>query len=114
MSIFQILATLFAIFMLYVVSIHYKKQTISAIESSFWYSTWGFFIVIALFPDLLLGITGALKFARVFDLLIVIAFMIVNVVLFLSYFQIKRLERKIEKFVREKAVSTLRASTKNK
>lgn len=103
MSIFQVGAILFALFMLYVVSIHKRKAALSFIEVSFWYTTWFLFIVIAVFPNLLLGISGALNFARVFDFLVVIAFMILSVVVFTSYLQQREQRTKIEKIVRQKA-----------
>ncbi len=106
MTVFQIASALFALVMIYVVTIHRKKENLTAIETSAWISVWILFIVVALFPHLLLGITGLLSFARVFDLLVVMAFMILSVVLFLSYFKIKTLEKKVEQFVRRKAVLT--------
>lgn len=104
MSIFQILAVLFALFMLYVVTIHNKKSNINKIEFSFWATTWLTFIIIALFPDLLRGISGALNFSRVFDLLIVIAFMILTFVVFSNYLSHKENTKKLENLVRKIAI----------
>jgi hypothetical protein len=104
MSIFQLGAVIFALVMLYVISIHDKKKIFSSIEASFWYSLWSFFIIISLFPDLLLGITGVLRFARVFDFLVVASFMITTVLLFYSYFQIKNIKNQLEKIVRDRAI----------
>ena len=59
---------------------------------------------IALFPDLLLGITGDLHFARVFDLLVVLALMVLTVVIFMNYFAQKELRKKLEKYVRQSAI----------
>ena len=105
MSIFQVIATLFALFMMYVVSIHGKKKTLSFWEVSLWMTTWGTFIILALFPNLLLGITGALRFSRVFDLLLIIALMVLSVVVFINYFSHKELKRKIEEMIREEALN---------
>lgn len=104
MSIFQIAATLFALFMLYVVNIHKRKAALSFFEVSFWYTTWVIFIIIALFPNLLLGITGVLKFARVFDLLVVIALMMLSVIVFSSYLHQKEARAKVEKIIRTMAL----------
>ncbi len=105
MSIFQIVSVLFAIIMLYVVSVHRKKKSLSPVEASFWFSSWGLFIVIAVFPDLLSDISGFLSFTRVFDLLIVIALMVLSSVLFLSYFKQKELSKKLEDAVRRDAIA---------
>lgn len=104
MSIFQIIASLFALFMIYTVRLYRKRKTLSPIETSIWISTWTFFIVIALFPNLLLGISDRLHFARVFDLLLVGALMILSVLTFINYFTHKRLETRIEHLVRENAL----------
>ena len=104
MSIFQIGATLFALFMMYVVSIHRRKAKISLIEVSFWYSMWALFILISLFPNILLGIVHALHFQRVFDLLLVLALMVLTVLVMLSYFTQKENQKKLEKFVRKQAI----------
>lgn len=103
MSIFQIIAILFGLFMLYVTNIHAKKKTISPMETSFWYSSWAFFIVVSAFPDLLKGFSSFLNFARVFDFLVVLAFMVLTTVTFFNYFRHKSLEDKIEKYVRVSA-----------
>lgn len=104
MTVFQIISALFALFMMYIVTIHRKKKNLSQVETSAWLSVWTMFVIIALFPDLLLGITNLLKFSRVFDLLIVIAFMILSLLVFLSYFRVKLLEKKIEQLVRKQAI----------
>lgn len=106
MTVFQIISVLFALFMMYVVQIHGKKKNLSHTEVLGWNAVWIAFVVVALFPDLLLGITDLLKFGRVFDLLIVIAFMIVSIVVFLSYFTVRSLQKKIEDAVRSEALRT--------
>jgi hypothetical protein len=104
MTFFQIGAVLFALFMMYVVSIHGKKRALSVSEVSFWISCWIFFIIIALFPNLLIGISHTLRFARIFDLLLVAALMVLTVMVFLSYFSQKELHKKMERLTREMAL----------
>ncbi|MGD9129819.1 MAG: DUF2304 domain-containing protein [Candidatus Woesebacteria bacterium] len=104
MNIFQIIAICFAIFMMYVVRINQKRLKFKLIESSFWYSTWLVFIVIALFPNLLKGITNVLHFARVFDLLIVIALMIITTIVIINFFTQRKNQKKLEDFIRQEAI----------
>ena len=104
MSIFQVIAVFFALFMIYVVRIHHKKARLSQIEVSFWHSLWIFFIFIALFPFLLTGIANQLSFARVFDLLVVLAFMVLSVVSILNYFKQREINTKLEEWVRNQAL----------
>lgn len=107
MSIFQVGATLFALFMLYVVNIHRRKLRLTRLEVFFWYSMWFLFIVIALFPELLLGIAGTLKFARVFDFLVVVALMVLTIIVISNYFIQRENARKLEEVVRKIALTKL-------
>jgi hypothetical protein len=104
MSIFQISAILFALFMLYVTRIHTLKQRFSPTETMFWYSLWLIFIVAAIFPDLLKGVANLLHFSRVFDLLLVGALMIITVIVVLNYFQQRASAQRWEEFIRQRAI----------
>lgn len=104
MSIFQVMATFFALFMIYVVTVHKRKSRLSGTEVTFWYSMWTLFVVIALFPNLLLGITQTLSFQRVFDLLLVLALMVLTVIVVMSYFTQKENQKKLEEFVRKQSI----------
>lgn len=64
MSMFQIVSLLFAIFMAYVVRIHYHRSIFSSFEASCWYSLWTLFAVLAIFPNLLQGISDYLHLDR--------------------------------------------------
>lgn len=112
MTIFQILAAVFALWMMYVVSIHGKKKTLSIVEVSLWITIWVFFIIIALFPNLLLGIAHTLRFGRVFDLLVVGALMILNVLVFASYFTQKESQRRLEDLIRQLAIKERKTTRK--
>ncbi len=104
MTLFQIAAALFAALMIYIVSLHYKKKNLSALEASTWVTVWVVFIVISLLPELLLGIVHTLQFDRVFDLLVVIALMILTSLVFWNYFSHKAVQKKLEQFIRELAI----------
>lgn len=104
MSIFQLLATLFALFMIYVVNIHKKKAALSIMEVIFWYGIWISFIVTAIFPNIFLGIAHRIYFSRVFDLLLVIALMVLTFLVVLTYFNQKILTKKIEDYIRKIAL----------
>lgn len=104
MTIFQIGAVLFALFMMYVLRVHFKRQLMDRFEYSLWISIWLFFIVIAIFPQLLLGIAQLLRFQRVFDLLTVGAFMVLSFVVFRTYFLAQRMEKRLSKAIQDLAI----------
>lgn len=92
--------------MIYLIWVHQKKKVLSSTESLAWISIWIVFIGLALFPDSLRGIVSLLHFTRVFDLLLVMALMVITVVVFVSYVKQKGLERRIEELVRTLAIDT--------
>lgn len=113
MSIFQLGSAVFALYMLYVVQIHRRKLNLSLIEMLTWRSLWSIFIFLSLFPQSLAGIVEVLHFARVFDLLLVMALMVLTILVVTSYFRQREYGRKLEKLVRstallEKLMSRLR------
>ena len=106
MSIFQLLAVLFALLMMYVVNIHRKKARLSSIEVSFWLSVWLLFTVMAIFPNMLTGLAGLLSFSRVFDLLVFVAMMMVTALVFHNYLLQRENSRKIDELVRKQAFAS--------
>jgi len=105
MTLFQVSSILFALFMSYVVRVHQQKARLTAIEASLWYSLWFLFACIAVFPHLLTGISEYFYFDRVFDLLVVGAFMVLTFIVLRSYFMYRLLLEKIEILVRDKAIA---------
>lgn len=103
----QIISILFAVFMIYVTFLHRKRKELGASENAFWMILWLGFIGVVLFPQLLQGVTQVFLFARVLDLLMVIAFMILTFIGFQNYISNKRMEQKIEKLVRKKAIEKI-------
>jgi len=104
MTLFQFTAVLFAIFMAYVVRVHQQRSRLSRLEASFWYSLWFLFGVLAIFPDLLLGISDYFYFDRVFDLLVVGALMVLSFLVVRSYFKYREIQLQLEKLVQEQAL----------
>ena len=114
MSIFQIFAITFALFMVYLVSIHRRKGILSWSESVGWSLIWLIFIVLALFPQILNGVVGLFHFARVFDLLIVMALMVITFIVIISYFNTKALNQKIELLTRQIAMMRVKSDKPKK
>ncbi len=100
----QIVGLLFAIFMLYLSFLHWKRGEIGGGNFFFWLMLWLAFILVTLFPILLGGLTKMLFFARVMDFLMLIAFMILAFLGFQNYISQKKMEKKIEKMVRKEAL----------
>jgi len=104
----QIIAFLFAIFMIYVAFLHWKRKDINSGEFFFWVFLWLGFTLVALFPDILLNITKKLFFARVMDFLMVLAFMILAFLGFQNHVSNKKMGKKIEELVRKEALKEIK------
>lgn len=110
MTLFQIFALLFGLWMIYEISIHAKKRLLSHLELGFWISLWSLFVVIAVFPGLLMGLSQQLRFSRVFDLIVVGAMTVLCVMIFVSYFAHKETQVKLNKLIQELAIKEAKKS----
>ena len=99
----QIVAILFAFSMLYFAVLHYRRGEINGIEVYSWIFIWTFTILIVIFPEILKTVANTFLVSRVFDLMVVGAFILVISMVTSSYIRTKRIERKLEEFVRKEA-----------
>lgn len=114
MTLFQIFSVLFAIFMSYVIRVHQSRARLSLFEASWWYSLWLLFAVLALFPSILIEISDYFFFERVFDLLVVGAFMVLSFLVVRSYLKYRETQVTLEKIVREQAIQRLSIKLQSK
>src|SRR4030042_1426830 len=99
----QIISILFAVFMIYVAFLHWKRKDFNGGEIFFWLALWLGFFFFTFFPDILQNVTKKLFFTRVMDFLMVMAFMILAFLGFQNYVSNRRMEKKIEELVRKEA-----------
>ncbi|MCD8484191.1 DUF2304 domain-containing protein [Candidatus Woesebacteria bacterium] len=104
MILFQVAMAFFAVGMLYVLRIHYRKQHLGSLEFGSWVAVWSGFILLALMPSLLQGVADALHIGRVFDLLVIIAFVIVTSITLSTRLHVLRLEEKVSRLIRLHAI----------
>jgi len=101
----QIVGVLFALIMMYLTFLYYKRNSYSGRSFTLWILIWAGFIIVTFFPQTLYGIMEGLSIHRTVDLLIIAGFMLFAVIIFYLYATIKSLEKKIETVVRRTAVS---------
>lgn len=100
----QIIAFLFASFMMYVAFINYKQTNIDIKEAYFWFIVWGSFVYFALFPRVLDPILAKLFITRAMDLIFIVAFMILAYLGFQNHVGIKHANKRIEQLTRKLAL----------
>ena len=113
MSLFQIFAIFFAVFMIYVSRVKGKKYQLPTLEIYAWYFVWTLFGFLALFPNVLIGVIHFLNFGRVFDLLVVGAFVILTMLVFFMYFAMRDVQKKLETLVRKMSIYDLNSQLSN-
>ncbi len=102
----QVISIFFAIFMLYLVRVHYKRGHLGIKEYIFWCFSWVVFIIFALFPHILSPLLTTLSIVRALDLLMILAFMILTYLAFSDHMAVRDLYRQIGKLVSENAKKT--------
>lgn len=104
----QIIAIIFALIMIYFAYLHYNRNEINAAEIMIWYVIWGATIVIVIFPQLMEQFARTFAISRVFDLMVIGGFVLVISLVYVAYVRTKRLDRKIEEYTRNEALSQLK------
>lgn len=100
----QFLGVLFGAAMAYFTFVKFKRRELSRPEFLFWAGCWGLLIVIALIPYALDPIIAPLHFYRRLDFFVVLGFFMLLLLGFHNFSATKKMERKLEKYVRQEAL----------
>lgn len=100
----QVTALVFALIMVYMALVQRKRGELNGMEYAVWLLIWGITILATLFPELLRTYATAFAVTRLFDLMVVGGFIVVISLVSMAYIRVKRLERKLEKYVRQEAL----------
>lgn len=100
----QIVGVLFALAMLYLSFVQFKKKNFSSHEFIFWAILWVIIAITSMMPESLQKVTSALDVSRPFDLIVLLGFVLLTLLTFLNYLQNKKNQRKVEELVRRIAL----------
>src|SRR4030067_1826855 len=103
----QILAVVFALVMIYFAYVNFKRKEINRVELSIWVSAWGAASFMVLFPDTLRAFAQTFFISRLLDLLVLGGFVLVITMVAIAYVRTKRIEKKLERFIRQEALKGL-------
>lgn len=109
----QIISISFALFMLYIAFLQFKRNNLNVKEFSFWISVWLIFIFFALVPQVFTPILAKIFVARAMDLLMIGAFMILAYLGFQNHIGVRNLQKQIQGMVRKKAIKKTNKEQKN-
>ncbi|RMD57819.1 DUF2304 domain-containing protein [Candidatus Woesearchaeota archaeon] len=99
----QIVAVCFALTMLYLTNLYYKRKELTRKELVFWQALWIALLGITIFPSILDPIVEQLHFNRALDLLVVLAFIFLTVLSFVTYAKVKRTDERMRLLVQRLA-----------
>lgn len=104
----QIIGLVFALIMIYIAYLHFRRGEINGLEIIFWIIAWLGAIFIAIFPESFRNFSRSIAITRAFDLAMIGAFILVIPSVYISYVRTKKIEKKLEELVREEAKKELK------
>lgn len=100
----QLVLLAFAIFMIYVSFLHWRRKSFTNITYGVWMILWFGLIIFTLFPKVLEPLLAKLFFIRAMDFGMIVAFMVLTFLTIDNNVRIKRYEDAQEKLVRKLAL----------
>ena len=104
----QFIAIIFAMVMVYLAYVNFKRKEINKIETTIWIGAWGIATYMVLFPDTLRGIAQTFFISRLLDLMIIGGLVLVITMVALAYVRARRIEKKLERYIRNEALKGLK------
>lgn len=90
--------------MIYYTFLHYKRKEFTIKEYSFWFIFWGAFVIVTLFPQILDPLLATIGIIRALDFFIIAGFLFLIFVMFYTYSQTRKNQKKLEEIVRNIAL----------
>ncbi len=100
----QLLGIIFGLGMMYFTFVKYKRKELNKTEFLVWFGGWILLALVAIKPSALDFISGHLKFYRRLDFFVVVGFFVLLGLGFFNYSTVKKLEKKLEVYVRKEAI----------
>ncbi|MFA6908595.1 MAG: DUF2304 domain-containing protein [Patescibacteria group bacterium] len=100
----QIVAIIFALGMIYLSFLHFRRGEFGKIEFALWQILWVGLGVVVIYPQSVRFILRAFSISRTFDLVVVIGIVVSFGVTFRNYVIVKRIEKRVEEFTREESL----------
>lgn len=110
----QVIVIIFALIMVYFAYLHYSRGELNGVEILSWYIIWIVTIGIVIFPEILQTFAHTFAISRVFDLMIIGGFVLVISIISMSYIKTRRLEKKLEEYVRNETLKELKREERKK
>jgi len=103
----QILAIIFALWMIYFSYLHFRRGEFKRIEFVLWQLLWIGLVIVVIFPKSVKFILETFSITRTFDLVVVVGIVVLFGVTFRNYVIVKRIEKKVEDVIRHEALKDI-------
>ena len=110
----QVIALIFSLIMIYFSYLHYRRGEINGLEILFWIIAWMGAIFIASFPEIFRAFSATIAISRAFDLAMIGGFVLVIPIVYIVFIRTKRLEKKLEEFIRSESLKGIKSGKKDK
>lgn len=109
----QIVAIIFAIWMIYFSYLHFRRHELNRVEFICWQLLWLGLILVVIFPKSVNFILKTFSISRTFDLIVIVGIIVLFGITFRNYVVAKRLEKKVEECVRQQAIKSFSIKDKS-
>lgn len=100
----QVIAFVFALIMIYFAYLNFRRGEINILEIFCWFIAWIGAILVVVFPSIFGQFAEKIAISRAFDLAVIGGFILLTPIVYISYIKTKKLEKKLEQYVREEAL----------
>ncbi|TMC54754.1 MAG: DUF2304 domain-containing protein [Chloroflexi bacterium] len=105
MSGIQLLAIAFAVAMAFWTYRTYRRRDLLPVEAVLWFAIWIGLVFVSAFPDVMRSVVGPLHVARLLDLVMIVALLLLSTLVFVLNSRVRHTERRIVELVRKLALS---------
>jgi hypothetical protein len=107
----QVILIIFALVMIYFAYLHYRKGNLNILEMRVWFLAWLFTLIVVSFPDILRTYSKTYLDTRLFDVMVVGAFLLVLTMVSIVYIKVRSMDKKLEEYVRKEALKKIKKPT---
>lgn len=104
----QIVAILFALWMVYFSYLHFRRGEFNRVEFALWQLIWLGLIFVVIFPASVKFILKTFSITRTFDLVVIVGMIILFGITFRNYVLLRRVERRLEDIVRKESLTNIK------
>lgn len=100
----QVVAIIFALWMIYFTFLHFRRGEFTKSELVIWQVLWVGLVAVVIYPNSVKFILNTFKISRTFDLIVITGIVVLFGITFRNYVLLRRVERKFEDMVRKESL----------